>query len=1174
MNVRLVLPSLQPRRVCSRAMQVLSCENTATFPYVVSSLNFSILTLAGEVGWARDRSHWVLEAIPGSASHQGLSHTGCHLDIAGWDTPQSFSSPLVPSRQIKEECSISQPCLFLDRHGPFVCLVELSFFKLSDSHCGALHLPRVSSAVHRHWAPKRRIGGSGSSAMPDCWKIQLLQYFSSLIVSFYISLVLVLTLSLLRLIAREVPGRLTPLGRLVQGATAAAPTHIVKAWNVASAYGGPHRVLTEKNKIFNKRSHISPGLGVWKRLWFAILGFSAIPQCVWAAPHGLREVTAIAEVISNAYPESFGVCPNEASLQRLVADLATEHACDRPGPKPQHCVIFQAGFSAHYLLVYAELPCTEDVFVQEAAVLSHDRTQHHQLCATNPQIAEGVATLVAVPRWTRATDKTVFVLDFSHWGGPVYAVLDWAFNNATTLAAAARKHAPEPWQIFHCRSAKPLDSDELVATRPGDVFCFVPVGHNPPVRNELADRVVSVQEWHDAPPFIPREVAQPVWFAIRNHVTRIPIYQGHSRHELQRIAAESFHSDVEDLAFGYPAEDSTLSDLVECGISVRGVLAAETGRTAGFGQDAFVFIDPRLVAFAILPTGWVHKEQLLHLIAERPPEGFTATITEVPCRGSEVQVTNECTVVVSFIADDEVGASLPGHCRHHSLDGFGIDHGRVDRPHTTEPRTFSREQPPSPNPEDVLHLTRPDEEEEQLVNADFIIFVPGFRQELVQILLPIPSDLVHTLHEISATRDSESAIWFDELVPTNPQIDTSFGTLLAVPSWADAVNFVLVDARDIDGRVFAAVFPDRLNRASILLHAQVPDQPGVQVFVQGREIDRDTWHQFWIGDTVTISRAQLVVTAQLRDMLMNSSDWTSPSPTFDGPHFPAFCVLTDGGQQVILVDVNEVRSFADFRRLAIDKLQYTSGSVTITSSQPRVDDLLVFGQRCKAILVASEHTPRLPVPPCRQQFRRNILFLDCRRILKGFHWTSVVGSLIEVELIASPYQQEAPTGLRVNIKGADTEIREGQTFLRISHATLLTLTYVEERDSTADEGDSPSSDAPGEGDNLSDGSSETPASSSTSPEAPKDKSRAGSRSRSPPGDKTCPNSEVCSDLAFSSAKSCAADGHGHLSSSRAVHTLLLRRGVMWTLADAYGIDYFAGPGVVKAAFFRYLQNPE
>ena len=87
-----------------------------------------------------------------------------------------------------------------------------------------------------------------------------------------------------------------------------------------------------------------------------------------------------------------------------------------------------------------------------------------------PQIAPGLATLVWSPTWTEATDKTTVVYDFSAWGEPVFAVIEWEFVTYFTLKRAAEEYTDSEWTVFPPRSQAPMSKDDVFHARPGDTF--------------------------------------------------------------------------------------------------------------------------------------------------------------------------------------------------------------------------------------------------------------------------------------------------------------------------------------------------------------------------------------------------------------------------------------------------------------------------------------------------------------------------------------------------------------------------------------------------------------------------------------------------------------------------------------------------------------------------------
>ena len=722
---------------------------------------------------------------------------------------------------------------------------------------------------------------------------------------------------------------------------------------------------------------------------------------------------------------------------------------------PKHCVIYQAGFQAHYLLVYVSVPCSADTFTRAALDLAKSSVSGHHLVATRPQISAGLATLVAVPAWTYQTDKTVIVLDFLACQGPVYALLTWRYVTRDTLAADARRHVQSPWQVYHYRHNGPLSSGAHIKAEAGDVFVFQVEPACPREITLLEDKVTDAAAWDPCPPTIPRESPSHRWLVLRSHVTRTPSFSGTDFDELRSIAAEASDSDAADLDFELIGRDSPLQELVYHGFAIRGVLAAWPRSDSGNRHGIFVFLDTRLIgrqpSFRYCTPGWIKWSDLFDF--PDVPSGLTdfcIAAKGVLTDRDKVLVYDGCTVVFGYEASIPLAAaspsSGPGTGDAATNHGLGADNpGLNTRPRG--PTRFRRDTPSSPDPEDLLQAEPREEEIEvtaETVSACFLVFAPRFQVETYTIEVDSQCTLDQVLGAIADLRDSGCSEFFNELIPAFPQPDVQFGSVIAAPPWAQDQCCVLIDARAHNGRMFSTVFNGRLNRKSVLLHIQLPDEQGFDLYCGRIKLEDSVWRSFIPGETVTVQRTGELPRSPvtLADMLRDVADWTSQPPSFEGPHFPAFCVMSDGNQKVILVDVEQTRSFSDFRRLSAATFQHTSGQVNVCSSQPRVTDFAVLGQNCKAILVATEAVQRLQIPPARLRLMRTIAFVDCRLLLREFTWTAVDQGLPDVEAFVESHNDGIPPGYSINVKGATTEVRFGRNFLRVPNGTLLTLTLV------------------------------------------------------------------------------------------------------------------------------------
>ena len=917
-------------------------------------------------------------------------------------------------------------------------------------------------------APKRRIGGSGTSASflyDSDWF--MLCVAARLIIPFFISLLLLQLVILSQMLFLRIPKPFSSARRDADHHLSFYPTSLALCWNVGTAAAArpagldwrPVRLRTRR-----KTHSASTGIGPWQRLGVILFGFAQLPTCVWAAPEGFADALHAAQNLLEGIPDPMNPDqPPQADRHPASAGPLPEDAPPDARQTPKHCVILQFGFPAQHLLVYEQLPCSEQAFIQGATDLQASSMDDHTLHPTEPQIADGLATLVAVPNWMHNTDKTVYVLDFSFWNGPVYAVADWRFVTLSSLAADARRFCPVPWQVSIGRHDVPFPADGHIFAVPGDVFRFTPQGHPAEPRPFLRQMVADAKLWSDNPPSIPRELTSHRWLALRSHVTRTPTYDGASQQELLQVVATSCHSEVNELDFGLPLKDSSLATLVYHGYDIRGVVAAEPCSISGHRLGSFVFIDPRLLglapSFRFCPAGWVDLTFFISFLDLKIPQGYELAASGVPLAEDRVQVTDCCTMQLRFVPSGVSVCSAPHRRSSSNLADFGLspDAPEPAGAHQAIPTQFpGPAATDTPDPEVVLGVATPPLRDDHMSQCSFLIFSVDFQPETITLDLALPCQLEDVMQKLADARDSDVAVYFDNLVPAYPQPDDSFGAVLALPEWFQHDAIVLVDARSIDGRMFAAVFRGRLNRSSILLHLQIEDKPDLLVFSRGALLDADSWFSFQSGETVLIVLQGFhpIPHLQLEDMLQQPQSWDDSLPVLEGPHFPLFLVLSDGGQHQVPVDVEQVRSFADFQQHTSQVLQFSSEHPVFCSSVPRIRDLAVYGHFCKAVLVATERVQRLPMPPSRLSLYTPIVFLDCRRMLQGFTWLAADQGLVDLDRLIAQYQANAPTGYCPNVRGADTEMHFGRPYLRVVYSTLLTVTFVADMPSSDEDASS------------------------------------------------------------------------------------------------------------------------
>ena len=702
------------------------------------------------------------------------------------------------------------------------------------------------------------------------------------------------------------------------------------------------------------------------------VGYCSIPVCVWAAPAGLPQALCVLEQVTSSLPEPIRHSSHETPPAHLHA--VTTPSCEDTIPaRTQHCVLYQAGFPAYYFLTYIEIPCTRDAFLEAASEMSNPEVSCTFVCETRPQLINGVASLVKVPCWAAASEKTVYVLDFTYWGGPIFAVLDWRFTNRNSLAHFARIHACEPWDIFHHSRREPLGHEAHVIANAGDVFQFRPAGATIAALPTFAERLQCRSLWDNEPRFIPREAPSSKWFAMSSHVTRTPHYAGGSRREAQSIIADALQSRDDELYFVYPKTNSSLHDLVHEGFLMRGILAVTPANSTGKRFGSLVFVDSRQLGlrpfFLQIENSCVCPGQIVEHLGFSCPQGYKLCIQGKEDTAMPVEVADEDTIVLYLETATEGDRDVPVPADMSAPPHTAKSRPRLSDPDvpnpTTQPTVFSRDDPPPLDPEEILGVVTHDEDDIEAVihtRVGFVVFAPRYQPEAVQVYLQLPCDVDTALQEVDAGRQSDAALHFDKLLPAVPQPAATFASIIAAPSWAQHLAVVLIDAWAVDGRIFALEIRGKLNKASLLLHIGLGASSNLEVLLHGRVIDQQEWQPFLTGDTVKVMPVgtPLEIPRALEDMLNGNVDWSHPLPEFNGPHPLAFLVLADGGYKVVPVDPDVIRSSSDFKHEVSRIFGYTADRVTTCPAIPRPDDIAILGQKCKSVLVATLQNPNSP----------------------------------------------------------------------------------------------------------------------------------------------------------------------------------------------------------------------
>ncbi|CAE7638887.1 CFDP2 [Symbiodinium sp. CCMP2592] len=247
-----------------------------------------------------------------------------------------------------------------------------------------------------------------------------------------------------------------------------------------------------------------------------------------------------------------------------------------------------------------------------------------------------------------------------------------------------------------------------------------------------------------------------------------------------------------------------------------------------------------------------------------------------------------------------------------------------------------------------------------------------------------------------------------------PPPSALFCTFIALPLWATHVVCVVVDARAVDGRLFAMHLDNGLP-----------------------------------------------------DMLYQLDGWHLPVPDFKGFLQTPFYLLTDAWNTVADFPASASTSYTALRQFATAFLRYEDHRSSLQTLHPRVADYNFHGIVCRAVLIATEQPIGLPVPPARARPPCIAYAVDRRAILADITWHITPTGRVDLDSLMREFEP-APSGFYTSITGGLPECEGARTFLRVDNGQVLTVAYEEDLLEPDRHGDStPPDDEPDDSDSSS-----------------------------------------------------------------------------------------------------------
>ncbi|CAE7254572.1 GWD2 [Symbiodinium sp. CCMP2592] len=763
-------------------------------------------------------------------------------------------------------------------------------------------------------------------------------------------------------------------------------------------------------KSRRRRPSVSPG---WLPFLCQVLLGHSLPLSVWAAPGGAEGAAALTASLATHGPVSHlsdsaalspalsstgvplsGVPANVIDVAQLAADSADPNL---------HCLVFAAGYRTEHLVL--DVPCdiTADALVARVQVASAlvQRLSPAHLFPAHPQPGQGYASFVVVPDWVPADRRQVVLLDFARMRGPVFAHV---FHNPLTyrdLVTEAVAQTDELWHAYIPNSFEPLAVGCEVTLSSGDVISFSPRDVPLARDSDLTLLLSRPSSWQREPDHILLERPTSAWLVILpQSVQSFPFY-GTFTADLQQAIADHMDSQVQHISFGHPTEP--LTDVVHRGRLFDKIAAADhrsENLPPGPNLGAFVFLDARQSARglgflfeghgAVVPT-----QDGVRVLGLRPPRGFRTYAEHVFLRREGLPVVDGCVLVLGYEFDEDTVGTVPAAAAPGAI--ASVTDERLDSaPSGAAGEAASPSLGPAPPP-----------------HIGFLVLSPRVAPITLEIPLEIPCSPQHACETLASQLRTNLATTYEHLVVAQPQPDRRFCTFIALPLWATHVVCVVVDARAVDGRLFAMHLDSGLFPRSILV--QISLRPSLGFRVMHNDYVHQAQEAIFLskGDVLFIlpARAAAPTPPRLPDMLYQLDGWHLPVPDFKGFLQTPFYLLTDAWNTVADFPASASTSYAALRQFAIAFLRYEDHRSSLQTLHPRVADYNFHGIVCRAVLIATEQPIGPPVPPARARPPCIAYAIDRRAVLADITWHITPTGRVDLDALMREFNQHRPVSI-------------------------------------------------------------------------------------------------------------------------------------------------------------------
>ena len=701
-------------------------------------------------------------------------------------------------------------------------------------------------------------------------------------------------------------------------------------------------------------------------------------------------------------------------------------------------LVFVPDFSAERIEVEVTFPAT----VTEVAAAVHRARSQAQavrfpwLVPALPQPDGSHGFFVGLPHWDHSLP--IICVDLTALDGRIFAAAAPAYADRDTLCDIADVPAHAEIHLYVGVDSEPLAGEAFTHLVPG-ITVFVVPSTEVPKHHDLGQWLLHMDVWYTVPVWMP-PTADGVYCLVQGHRHRKLLLDLQNPLQYRQQISRAVGAGGQRLQV-VPA-DPRVTDVEVDGTPCRTVFAVAVHRLDVPELPQLVLVDCRA-----LLEGWIcwpvydrslRLDALLRDLRFSVPQGFDVALDGVPTDAVRLPVTPGQVFIADFVRpheaqDEPQGFEAPPDIpTEHDLADNNI---RPERSSATvtglapEPPVVRTQSPP---PQDMVAS-------QGATILQVLVASPDYLPELYELRVELDCTLPQLLTQLADCRQTADSARSPRLFPVFPQPDSRFAVCIAAPAWPSVRRVVCLDARAIDGRLFAVCAPSRVNAASVLALADLDPGSDVCVFF------RDTPWPLPETDAVEVQAGDLFVLQHtsrplfqrdsIEHLLQTPANWTQDDAFAENQeHRERVLLVTDSDP--ILYEVRRHRA-APFRHEVAAAVGTSAEHLILCPAYPPVRDYADNGRIVQQVLLAIETTTRgneaaeVDVP----------FLLDMRPVQLGFTAARASPSGYDVAALVSRLTHFCPADFFIFVRRATTRQACGSPCF-LARGEVLILEFV------------------------------------------------------------------------------------------------------------------------------------